>query len=288
MAFSPFTNPWKLQLSQWWMRAGPDKKLQLISLKWWKPTAILSWKSGALFASQPQDDLSIPTFARRDHQGICGETWIYRSSLDLILWSRKFVIWASKLYLIFEVLEKNVGSNLCLQILIKDGAAVPATNSRFIIDIIFLYMTIFPPRNYFDLFITVVKSCLNWKCLNQMSLNLETIVKSTQYKKLAPNACGSHIEIWDLAFGQQDFRFNTMWTAKHLILQGAAHASKSTAAKVIQVIFRECVRNLNLRVHPGEWISKQRVHIVLEASKSAGAKADVPKICGFVHPLHPL
>ena len=26
----------------------------------------------------------------------------------------------------------------------------------------------------------------------------------------------------------------------------------------------------------------------LEASKSAGAKGDVPKICGFVHPLHPL
>ena len=53
---------------------------------------------------------------------------------------------------------------------------------------------------------------------------------------------------------------------------------------------RECVRNLDLRVqvHPGDfWFSKQRVHIVLEASKSAGAKGDVPKICGFVHPLHP-
>ena len=52
---------------------------------------------------------------------------------------------------------------------------------------------------------------------------------------------------------------------------------------------RECVRNLDLRVqvHPGElWISKQRVHIVLEASKSAGAKGDVPKIYGFVNPLH--
>ena len=48
---------------------------------------------------------------------------------------------------------------------------------------------------------------------------------------------------------------------------------------------RECVRNLDLRVHvhPGElWVSKQLVHIVLEASKG-----DVPKICGFVHPLHP-
>ena len=50
----------------------------------------------------------------------------------------------------------------------------------------------------------------------------------------------------------------------------------------------ECVRNFDLQVHPGElWVSKQRVHIVLEASKSAGAKSDAPKICGFVHPLHP-
>jgi hypothetical protein len=55
--------------------------------------------------------------------------------------------------------------------------------------------------------------------------------------------------------------------------------------------FREYVRNLDMRVqvHPGElWVSKQRVHIVLVGSKSAGAKGDVPKICGFVHPLHPL
>ena len=53
-------------------------------------------------------------------------------------------------------------------------------------------------------------------------------------------------------------------------------------------MFRECVRSLDLwvQVHPGElWVSKQRVHIVLEASKSAGAKGDVQKICGFVHPL---
>ena len=50
---------------------------------------------------------------------------------------------------------------------------------------------------------------------------------------------------------------------------------------------RECVKSLDLRVqvHPGVlWVSKQRVHIVLEASKSAGAKGDVPKICGSVHP----
>ena len=56
------------------------------------------------------------------------------------------------------------------------------------------------------------------------------------------------------------------------------------------IYFREFVRNMDLRVqvHPGElWISKQRVHIVLQASKSAGAKGDVPKICGFLHLLHP-
>ena len=46
--------------------------------------------------------------------------------------------------------------------------------------------------------------------------------------------------------------------------------------------------DLRVQVHPEElWVSKQRVHIVIEASKSAGAKGDVPKICGFMHPLHP-
>ena len=41
---------------------------------------------------------------------------------------------------------------------------------------------------------------------------------------------------------------------------------------------------VQVQVHPGElWVSKQRLHIVLEASKSAGY---VPKICGIVHPLH--
>ena len=68
------------------------------------------------------------------------------------------------------------------------------------------------------------------------------------------------------------------------------YRKKKSLASIFQVI-RDCVRNLDLRVqmHPGElWVSKQWVHIVLEASKSAGAKGDVPKICGFVHPLHPL
>ena len=50
---------------------------------------------------------------------------------------------------------------------------------------------------------------------------------------------------------------------------------------------KESVRNVDLRVqvHPGELRSQnQRVDMVLEASKSAGAKGDVLKICGFVHP----
>ena len=54
-----------------------------------------------------------------------------------------------------------------------------------------------------------------------------------------------------------------------------------------QAEYRECDRNLDLRVqvYPGELRSQnQQVHIVLEASKSAGAKGDVLKICGFVHP----
>ena len=53
---------------------------------------------------------------------------------------------------------------------------------------------------------------------------------------------------------------------------------------------RECVRNVDLwvQVHLGELRSQnQRVHIVLEVSKSVGGKGDVLKICGFVHPLHP-
>ena len=51
---------------------------------------------------------------------------------------------------------------------------------------------------------------------------------------------------------------------------------------------RKCVGILDLwvQVHPGElWVSKQRMHIVIEASKSASAKGGVPKICKFVHPL---
>ena len=57
---------------------------------------------------------------------------------------------------------------------------------------------------------------------------------------------------------------------------------------IVVLLNRECVRNLNLQVQvrPVElWVSKQRMHILLEASKSAGAKGDVPKICGFMHPL---
>ena len=78
-----------------------------------------------------------------------------------------------------------------------------------------------------------------------------------------------------------------IFQAQQLSCCGFMHEKYPMSSRVC----RECVRNLDLRVqvHPGElWVSKQRVHIVLEASKSAGAKGDVAKICGFVHPLHPL
>ena len=56
---------------------------------------------------------------------------------------------------------------------------------------------------------------------------------------------------------------------------------------------RAFVRNLDLRVQSFFFIAEGSgpqnlwVPIVIRASKSAGAKGDVPKICGFVHPLHP-
>lgn len=37
----------------------------------------------------------------------------------------------------------------------------------------------------------------------------------------------------------------------------------------------------------GNHILTVRVHIVIKASKSTGAKGDAPKSCGFVHLLHP-
>ena len=62
---------------------------------------------------------------------------------------------------------------------------------------------------------------------------------------------------------------------------------KSARIEIPHIAVR--ILDLRVQVHPGElWVSKQLVHIVLEASKSAGAKGDVPKICGFVHPVHPL
>ena len=62
----------------------------------------------------------------------------------------------------------------------------------------------------------------------------------------------------------------------------------STPGEEVRSHTRECVRNLDLRVqvHPGGlWVSKQRVDILLEASNSAGAKGDVTKTCGFMHPF---
>ena len=89
--------------------------------------------------------------------------------------------------------------------------------------------------------------------------------------------------------------------ASHLSWQptqhfGPAKNIKMTHEKIFlpnkqtSMFIRECIRILDLRVqvHPGElWVSKQRVDIVLEASKPAGTKGGVPKICEFVHPLHP-
>ena len=81
---------------------------------------------------------------------------------------------------------------------------------------------------------------------------------------------------------------NEIWTIRS---GGRSKKFGRPQGVLMLLISKECVRILDLRVqvHPGKlWVSKQRVHIVLEASKSAGAKGDVPKICGFVHPLHPL
>jgi len=53
--------------------------------------------------------------------------------------------------------------------------------------------------------------------------------------------------------------------------------------------FRACVRNLDLWVQSvlkSYGPQNLQVSIVPKASKSAGAKGDVPKIYGFVHPLH--
>ena len=83
---------------------------------------------------------------------------------------------------------------------------------------------------------------------------------------------------WQPISGKCNTSF-TIWNTVVLILMSAKFR--------MNLWGRECIRNLDLRVqlHPGElWVSKQRMHIVLEASKSSG---DLPKICGFVHPLHP-
>jgi hypothetical protein len=53
---------------------------------------------------------------------------------------------------------------------------------------------------------------------------------------------------------------------------------------------RTCVRNLDLWVQSvlkNFGPQNPPVSKVLKASKSAGAKGDVPKIYRFVHPLHP-
>ena len=73
--------------------------------------------------------------------------------------------------------------------------------------------------------------------------------------------------------------WNTRLTNLVLVVQLNNNNNIFSEYLVCMLIFeqiRACVRNLDLRVS-----------IVLKASKSAGAKGDVPKIYGFVHPLHP-
>ena len=68
-----------------------------------------------------------------------------------------------------------------------------------------------------------------------------------------------------------------MKVTREFHIESAGNPHNSAEKKYL----RECVRILNLRVqvHPGElWVSKQRVQIELEASKSEGAKGyDRPK-----------
>ena len=66
----------------------------------------------------------------------------------------------------------------------------------------------------------------------------------------------------------------TLWMAAAIMI----------ITKLICVLSRECVRNLDLRVqvHPGElWVSKQQVHIVLVASKSAVQKVMSQRSAGL-------
>ena len=68
-----------------------------------------------------------------------------------------------------------------------------------------------------------------------------------------------------------------VWRARK---KNRACVSIRVGTRAMNLHNRKCVRNLDLwvQMHPGElWVSKQWVYIVLEASKSEGAKGDVPK-----------
>ena len=59
------------------------------------------------------------------------------------------------------------------------------------------------------------------------------------------------------------------------------------SARVSHLVKIPCVRNAVCSIEVSSGPQNLRVSIVLKASKSAGATGDVPKIYGFVNPLHP-
>ena len=67
---------------------GPDTKLQLISLKWWKPTPMLSWKSWTDFT---RGNLA-PSLPRYIFDGYKDESWITARRFYLL---EHFFLWES-------------------------------------------------------------------------------------------------------------------------------------------------------------------------------------------------
>ena len=118
---------------------------------------------------------------------------------------------------------------------------------------------------------------------------------SVSFKKVLKNQVSLYIYWNSFLIGEKclssacQINCNTSIHFKHLQCHQASLVGKKTLRNLEKIAVTViCVKNLDLlvQVHPGElWVSKQRVHIVLEASKTAGPKGDVPKICGFVHPL---
>ena len=101
----------------------------------------------------------------------------------------------------------------------------------------------------------------------------------------------SSITFWTSQFGSSSrSNWTGVWTVNSngsRTDKQSSHFSKRDECKSC-ILFHVRTLDLRVQVHPGElWVSKQRVHTVLEVSKLAGAKGGVPKICGFLHTLHP-